>query len=425
MAEIARLSDMIAPPFYPLHHALMKEDGGGKREFWLKGGRGSGKSSFVSLEIILGLLKDARANAIVYRRVGATLRESVYEQMLWAVEKLGVSSYFHRRLTPLELVFAPTGQRILFRGADDPGKSKSLKLARGYFKYLWFEELSEFPSMDDVRTIKASVFRGGDGPCYAFYSYNPPVSRNNWVNGEALAPRADRWVHHSTYLQMPEKWLGDSFLSEAAHLKAVNECAWRHMYLGEVVGTGGQVFDNLCLHRIDDGEADSLHAFHNGLDFGFAADPDAFVRAAYDGRQRRLFILDEYCRARTPTDELAAQVRERAAGEIVRCDSAEPRMIQELRSRGIQAVGAKKGPGSVVHGVRWLQELREIAIDPDRCPCAAREFSQYEYLSDGRGGFSAGLPDRDNHLIDATRYALEDVISRRTARSFNRRGMGL
>lgn len=442
MADKAvRLSALIAPCFWPIHRELdfrrfeiARESGDarcntaeGKREIWLKGGRGSTKSSFVSIEIILGLLRDKRSNAIIYRKVAATLRESVYEQMIWAIEQLGIGEYFKYRLAPLEIVYLPTGQRILFRGADDPGKSKSIKLSRGYFRYLWFEELSEFEGMDDVRTIKASVFRG-ELPgvrCITFYSYNPPRSRNNWVNEEALAARADRWVHHSTYRQIPDKWLGESFLQETAQLEAANERAWRHMYLGEVTGTGGQVFDNLVLREITDAEIAGFQAFYNGLDFGFAVDPDALIRVAYDSRLRKLLVLDEFCAVRTPTDDLAARVHAVAGAEVVHCDSAEPRMIQELRNRGLQVVGAKKGPGSVAHGMRWLQELSEIAIDPVRCPHAAREFSGYEYRTDDRGGFLADYPDRDNHLIDALRYALENITAMRAAKSFNRRNMGV
>lgn len=417
-----RLTDVIAPGYYALHGDMKA---GRYAEYWLKGGRGSGKSSFISLEIVLGMMRDPRASAIVYRKVAATLRESVYEQMIWAIEALGLGELFRYRLSPLEIARPDTGQRILFRGADDPGKSKSIKLARGYFRYLWFEELSEFDGMDDVRTIKASVFRGANVGCATLYSYNPPRAHASWVNAEALAPRADRRVHHSDYRQMPPDWLGESFLSEAEQLRRTNERAWRHMYLGEVTGSGGQVFDNLCLRAVTDAETDALHAFYNGLDFGFAVDPDALIRAAYDPRARRLYLLEEYYGARTPLEELAERVRTVSRGEVVRCDSAEPRMIAELRGRGLQAVGAKKGAGSVAHGVRWLQELGEIVIDPARCPNAAREFSAYAYRPDGSGGFIPEYPDRDNHLIDATRYALEPVIARREARSVDRRALGI
>ena len=415
-----RLSGLIAPCYHPLHRSLKRD---GYVEYWLKGGRGSGKSSFISLEIALGLARSPGACAIIYRKVAATLRESVYEQMVWAIERLGLGAYFRCRLAPLEIVRADTGQRILFRGADDPGKSKSIKLARGYFRYLWFEELSEFDGMEDVRTIKASVFRGEGERGVTFYSYNPPQDHASWVNREALSPRPDRLTHHSSYLDIPAGWLGGDFIAEAEHLKAANERAWRHMYLGEVTGTGGQVFENLSLRPIAPEELASLHAFYNGLDFGFAVDPDALARVAYDPRRQTVWILGEYCAVRTPMDALAERVRAVAGSETVRCDSAEPRMIQELRARGVQAIGAKKGPGSVAHGLRWLQALGRIVIDPQRCPRAAREFSAYAFPPDGRGGFRAEYPDRDNHMIDAVRYALEPAIARRSAKSFDKRAL--
>lgn len=416
-----RLSELIAPGYYGVHGDMRA---GRFEEYFLKGGRGSAKSSFASIEMILALLRDPLANAIVYRRVANTLRESVFEQVLWAANALEMEGMFEIRRTPLELCLKSSGQRILFRGADDAGKSKSLKLAKGYFSYLWFEEAAEFSGMEDIRTIKASVLRGVDAST-TVYSYNPPISANSWINAEAMVPRPGRRIHHSCYTQLPRQWLGESFLSEAEALRCSNERAYRHMYLGEAIGTGGQVFDNLQLRSISDDELAAQDRMFNGLDFGFAVDPDAFVRAAYDARRRRLYILDEYYGVRTPVDRLAEEVQRRAAGESVHCDSADPRMIQELRNRGIAALAAKKGAGSVREGIRWMQELGEIIIDPARCPNAAREFSAYEYEADGCGGFRADCPDRNNHLIDALRYAMEDAIRRRNAKTICRNGLGI
>ena len=416
-----RLTELIAPKYYGLHRSLKE---GKYDEYFLKGGRGSAKSSFVSIEIILGLLRHPRANAVVYRRVAATLRESVYEQLLWAIEMLGLGGFFETRLSPLEIICRATGQRILFRGADDPGKSKSLKLAKGYFGYLWFEEAAEFPSMADLRTIKASVIRGGSGAA-CFYSYNPPLSVSSWINSEALLPRPGRIVHHSCYLDVPPLWLGEGFIAEAEALKKTNERAYRHMYLGEAAGSGGQVFENLTLRTVEDHEFETLDRSLNGLDFGFAVDPDAFIRVFYDAKLRRLFVAEEFFGVRTPAQRLAEEVKKRAGNETVHCDSADPRMIQELRLRGVNAVGAKKGPGSVRQGIRFLQELGEIIIDPARCPNAAREFSAYEYESDGFGNFRPDCPDKNNHLIDAARYALEDLIRRRSAGTLDRRKLGI
>lgn len=410
-----RLSDLIAPAFYGVH-ADMKAFA--HSEFWLSGGRGSGKSSFVSIEILLSMLRNPLVNAIVYRKVGATLRESVYGQMVWAIEKLGLERYFKCRLAPLELEYLPTGQRILFRGADDPGKSKSIKLARGWFGILWFEELAEFSGMEAIRTIKASVLRGGRA--ITIYTYNPPKSRNNWVNAEAMSIRADRLTHESSYLEMPEEWLGETFLAEAEQLKRTNERAYRHMYLGEITGTGGQVFDNLALGTARESGGTAFC----GLDFGFAADPDAFIRAEWEPRTRRIRVLDEFYSVRTPVERLAEEVLKRAGDAVVRCDSADPRIIRELRERGVNAIAVKKGAGSIESGVRWLQELGAIEIDPGVCPNAAREFSGYEYRTDSNGNPIAELPDRDNHLIDALRYAVEPLSARRSAGTVSRAKIG-
>lgn len=415
-----RISDVIAPVFLPVHRDIRR---GGHREYWLKGGRGSTKSSFVSLEIILNMIRTPGANAIVYRKVAATLRSSVYEQMLWAIDRLGVSRYFRPRLAPLEIEYLPTGQKILFRGADDPTKSKSIKLSRGWFGFLWLEELAEFQGIEAVRTIKASVLRGESG--ITFCSYNPPVSASIWVNEEAIKPEAGRMLHHSSYKDVPEEWLGETFLAEAEALRLSNERAWRHMYMGEVTGTGGQVFDNLILRRIEPGELDGMERFFNGLDFGFATDPDAFTRWAYSRKTRTLFALDEYYSARNSIDRISEECKKRAQGESVRCDSEDPRMISELRHRSVNALGVKKGPGSVEHGIRWLQDLGAIVIDPERTPNIAREFAKYEYRRDRHENFISEYPDKDNHTIDSARYALETEIGRKMIKTMDKSMLGL
>ena len=175
-----RLTSLIAPCFWRVHADIRR---GGHAEYWLTGGRGSGKSSFVSIEILLGLMRDEQANALIYRKVADTLRDSVYAQMLWAIDRLGVAEEWQAKISPMELLYRPTGQRVLFRGADDPQKSKGIKLKEGFFKYLWFEELSEFRNRDAIRTIKASVIRGAKA--VTLYTYNPPRSARMGQQGGA------------------------------------------------------------------------------------------------------------------------------------------------------------------------------------------------------------------------------------------------
>lgn len=408
MADV-RLSELIAPAFYPVHDAIKQA---AYREYWHKGGRGSCKSSFISIEIVLGMIGDPVANAMIYRKVADTLRDSVYAQMVWAIDKLGVSAYWQARVSPMELIYKPTGQRILFRGADDPQKSKGVKLQKGYFKYLWFEELTEFAGMADIDTIKASVIRGGDA--LTFYSYNPPMSALNWVNAEALLQPPGRLTHHSDYLGVPAAWLGKEFIRIADAMRTANERGYRHMYLGEVTGTGGQVFDNLTLRVIKPEEWQGLHTY-SGLDFGFATDPDTYVRCAYDRKRRRLYIVGEYANTGLLADALAKAVRPLCGSDIITGDSAEPRSIAAMRALGMRVIAAKKGPDSVEHGMKWLQSLAEIVIDPAACPFAAKEFSAYEYDRDKAGAILPRYPDKNNHTIDATRYAMESVSALKTA----------
>lgn len=404
-----RMSELLAPVFAPVHTDIRR---GGHAEYWLYGGRGSGKSSFVSIEIVLGMMKDPQANALVVRRVAKTLRQSVYEQLCWAIDRLGVDHLWARRLSPMELIYRPTGQRILFIGADDPQKSKGIKVSRGSFKFLWFEELAEFDGMGAVNTITASAVRGDSA--VTFYTYNPPASVANWVNEEALCIHEGRLSHKSSYLDIPPHWLGASFLSKADIMRRTNERAYRHMYLGEVTGTGGQVFENLKLRPV---LPEEWHGFptYCGLDFGFAADPDAFVRCAYDRKRRRLYVVDEFASTGLLTDRLAREVRARCGPDVITCDSAEPRSIAQLRALGLRVTAARKGPDSVEHGLKWLQTRWEIVIAPERCPFAAREFAQYEYDRDREDRVLPRYPDHDNHTIDAVRYAMESVSGMRQA----------
>ena len=414
-----KLSEIIAPTFYSVHRDINRQ---GHSDYWLKGGRGSTKSSFISFEMITQMLKDPLANSIVYRKVADTMRESVYAQMIWAIDMLGISRFFRNKISPLEIIYTPTGQRILFKGADDPGKSKSIKLQKGYFKCLWFEETTEFDGMEDIRTIKESVIRTVDH-AFTFYSYNPPKSANNWTNAEAIVPSKNRLVHHSDYTQVPQEWLGTAFIAEAEALRGTNEAAYRHTYLGEVTGTGGQVFDNLELGRIPDDELKVFDRFMHGHDFGFGVDPDAYVKAHFNKKLRKLFIVDEFYSIRTPLNRLAEEILKRAGKGVVTCDSADPRMIAELRRLGVQSLAAKKGPGSIEHGMRWLQDLNAIVIDPVRCPNAAREFSTYEYRQDKFGNFLADYPDKGNHSIDSCRYCVESESTARYAGTLNLKGL--
>lgn len=308
----------------------------------------------------------------------------------------------------------------MFRGADKPQKLKSTKVSKGYIRYIWYEETAEFNGMEEIRTINQSLMRGGND-FNVFYSYNPPKSQRNWVNKEVLTEQEGKIVHHSTYLTVPIKWLGEKFFKEAEHLKATKPENYNHEYLGEVTGTGGTVFTNITQRRISDEEIKGFDKIKRGIDFGYAADPFVYVVGHYDKKRKRLYIFDEIYKQGLSNAKAAEMIKERTNySQPIVCDSAEPKSIAELRGYGLRVQGAKKGPDSVEYGIKFLQSLDEIIIDNIRCPNTANEFYNYELEPDGNDGFKDGYPDRDNHTIDAMRYALEDEMRNRKARIISR-----
>ena len=410
------LTSLIAPAFYPVHRDIRA---GNHTHYWLPGGRGSCKSSFVSVEIPLGMMRDGaegkRTHALCLRRYGNTLRDSVFEQMQWALSVLGVSHLWRGSVSPMKFTYLPTGQTILFRGVDDATKLKSIKVGSGYIKYIWVEEANEFEGPEKLRSVLQSVMRGGE-KFTCFYSFNPPKAVRNWVNQYVQIERPDTLVHRSDYRTVPPQWLGEAFLAEAEHLAKVKPEAYRHEYLGEVTGTGGEVFTNIVLRKISDSEIQGFDRLRRGIDWGYAADPFAYNALHYDRTRRRIYIYAEIHKVRLSNRAAAEMVKKEAGNGWITCDSAEPKSIAEVQAYGLRVKGARKGPDSVEYGIKWLQDLEAIIIDPDRCPETAREFGSYELDRDKDGNFKAGFPDHDNHHIDAVRYACEDDMKKVTIR---------
>ena len=410
-----RLTDVLAPSFYPFHQAVKD---GLNSSYWLKGGRGSTKSSAISVEIILGIEKDVNANAVVLRKVAETLRESVYEQMLWAIDILGLTDEYHASVKPLRITKIKTGQRIIFKGAEKPKKVKASKFRRGYAKFIWFEEVDEFNSMAELRTIIQSLGRGGSG-IKIFYSFNPPESNTNWTNLEIQSQkvRDDVFIHHSDYRSVPKEWLGELFIQEAEHLRKTNESKWRHEYLGDVTGTGAEVFKNITIRRITDEEIAAFDKVHHGLDHGYAGDPMHYTKNHYDKTRLKLYIFGEVHQVGLSNRRAVEAIQKlNLDNDFVTADSAEPRTNSEFEGLGLRIKKAKKGPGSIEHGIKWLQDLEEIIIDPYRCPNTKREFTTYEVERDSNGNLKGSYPDKNNHSIDATRYSLEDEMAKRVAK---------
>lgn len=402
------LSEKIGSAFYDVAHDVFNH---GHTHYDFSGGRGSLKSSTVSVLVPLLLINNPGTHALVLRKVANTIRDSVYAQYIWAIGELGMAAYWEAKVSPMELIYKPTGQKIMFRGADDPMKIKSIKVPFGYIAVTHFEEKDQFAGRAEIRTILQSTMRGGS-VFWNFESYNPPISRDNWANKDSLEERADRLCHKSTYLQAPPEWLGEQFLSEAEHLKATDERAYQHEYLGIPVGTGGNVFDNLELREITDEEMSHFDHIYQGVDYGWFPDPFAFIRLHYDRARETIYLMDEIYQNKLTNEASGNIIIQRGYKDAyITCDSAEPKSVADYRAMGLPAKAAVKGPGSVDYGMKWLQR-RKIVIDRKRTPNAYNEFVNYEYDRNKDGDIISGYPDENNHLIDATRYAVERISRR-------------
>lgn len=381
--------------------------------FDVYGGRGSTKSSWASLMGVRLIMEHPDIHGLVLRKVGNTLQDSVYAQYIWAIGQLGVAEFWDAKKSPMNLIYKPTGQKIMFRGADDPMKIKSIKVSFGYIGYTHFEEKDQFAGREELRNILQSTMRGG-AVFWNFETYNPPKSRDNWANIDSAEDRPDRISHHSTYMDLdnPAEWLGEQFLDEAEVLKAKDPDAWRHEYGGEAIGTGGNVFDKLEIREITDAEIKRFDRIYQGTDWGWFPDPYAFVRLHYDAARETIYFIDEHYVNKESNEKTGKWILEHGYNDVfTTCDSAEPKSVSDYRAMGINAKDAVKGPGSVDYGMKWLQK-RKIVIDKRRTPNVYEEFTHYEYEKDKNENWISGYPDANNHTIDATRYALERVFGK-------------
>lgn len=407
---LIKISSLIPKPFHSVWKAAKDRD---ILHVVCKGGRGSGKSSDIA-HILIQLIMRYAVNAVAIRKSDNTLEQSVYEQLKWAVVEQQVMHLFKFNKSPLRITYIPRGNYISFRGAQNPERIKSLKDARFPFAIAWIEELAEFKTEDEVKTITNSLLRGelGDSLFYKFfYSYNPPKRKSSWVNKkyETQFQPKNTFVHRSTYLDNP--FIAKEFIEEANATKQRNERRYRWEYLGEAIGSGVVPFDNLEFRTITDEEVANFDNCRDGVDFGYANDPLAFVRWHYDKKHTTIYAIKELYGVKISNRKLAEWIQNQGySTDHIYCDSAETKSIAELRNEyGIKHVqGVKKGPDSVQYGEEWLGDLEAIVIDPKRTPNIAREFENIDYAVDRDGNPLPRLVDKDNHAIDATRYAFAD-----------------
>lgn len=381
-------------------------------EYVFEGGRGGLKSSFVAFKIVELIKNNPQMHACITRQVAGTLKDSVYANMKWAINELGLMEEFECKVSPLEIKYIKTGQTIYFRGLDDETKLKSIKPEFGYIGILWKEEKDQMKGDVQERSVNQSVLRGGD-ESYDFSSYNPPKSKSNWVNRIKLIPNPKRVIHHSSYLEAPAEWLGQKFIDDAAHLKEINPEAYEHEYLGVPNGDGGNVFEYLEIRDITDEEISRMDRIFAGVDYGWYPDAFCYLRTYYDSAREKIYLIDELYVNKWSNSKTADWIKKKGYDDYTMiCDSAEPKSVNDFRDAGLPARGAIKGPGSIEYGFKFLQ-TKTIVIDPKRTPNAYKEITEYEYDRDKEGNVISGYPDGNDHAISALRYAYEPLFNRR------------
>ncbi|MEG2533799.1 MAG: phage terminase large subunit [Gordonibacter sp.] len=430
------LSANIAPTFCTVSRAI---ETGTAWEILLKGGRGGTKSSYAYQKGLDVFLRRPHAQWVCLRRVGNTLRRSCFANVLWAISKRGMTvgkpgepTDFARTVSPMEITYNKTGQKVLFYGVDEPEKLKSITFADPASKIevvLW-EEYDQQDSLEAVRNVEQSLMRADY--VLELKLWNPDPDAEQWANKDAEREAPGRIVHHSTWRDVPQEWLGGRFVEQAEMLYEINPIAAKNEYDGECTGLTGKVFENVSCMTITDDDVAGLKWIRNGIDWGFQADPFVFLRVAYDRKSKSLYIFGELYNTKTldepnisavkeylcerslegvplRTEDGAPLFKRHKPENEIRADQSGAKDIATWDHDGVEVIGASKRV-PVADGIRWLQKRAHIYIDRDACPLAYQEFSRYRAVEDDEGRFK-GYPDKDNHTIDATRYAVYDLIA--------------
>jgi phage terminase large subunit len=376
------------------------------------GGASSGKSVFLAQRDVLDVLNGGR-NFLICRQVGRTLRGSVVQEINKVISRWGLNSLFDINKTD-GTITCKNGYQIIFAGLDDVEKLKSLTPARGVFTDVRVEEATEV-SFDSIKQLLKRQ-RGGDPetPKRLILSFNP-ILRTHWIFQEYFSGIG--WVDEQKAYRDPglsilkTTYQDNRFLTadDIKDLEGETDSYYYHVYtLGNWGILGHVIFTNWRVEDLADRQQEWTNR-RNGLDFGFSSDPAALAVSHYDKMRKTIYIYDELYETDLTNDILAERVKEKAGSDLVTCDSAEPKSITELRRAGVNARPAQKGKDSVNFGIQWLQQ-REVVIAKN-CVNAQMEFSFYHWKTDA-GGNALRIPvDKNNHLIDATRYAYEDDMA--------------
>ena len=394
--------------------------GGGYKKFWnfkgryrvVKGSRASKKSKTTALWYIYNIMKYKNANLLVVRKTYRTLKDSCYTELKWAIHRLGVDAFFSCTQSPLEITYIPTGQKIYFRGLDDPLKVTSITVDVGYLCWMWLEEAYEINSESDFDMLDESIRGNVSDDLFKqiTITFNPWNDRH-WLKKKFFDVKDDNILALTTNYKCNE-WLDEADLKVFETMKKNNPRRYQVAGLGNWGVVDGLVYENWKEQdfNIDDiKNKDTISVF--GMDFGYTNDPSTLFCGILDLKGKKLWVFDEmYKKGLSNKDIYNNVVKMGFVKEQIIADSSEPKSIDELKYYGIRRIqGAKKGKDSINNGIQWIQDL-EIIIHP-RCVNFLTEISNYQWDTDKFGNKINKPIDCFNHLMDAMRYALEKYIT--------------
>ncbi len=371
------------------------------------GGSSSGKSFSLAQRTVLDVFKGNR-NYLIVRNVQSTLKRSCLNEITKAISNFKLNEYFQVNKTDMIITCKLNNKQILFCGLDDVEKVKSITPIDGVITDIWVEEATE----TDYKAVKQldKRLRGKSKVVKRLTLSFNPILKDHWLYTEYF----DIWEDDKQYVEkdnvsiLKTTYKDNKFLAED-DIKALENESDKYYYevytLGNWGVLGAVIFKNWRVEDFSDIE-NTFDNFRHGIDWGFADDPFAYVKSHYDRMRRKLYICDEIEAVGLLNREAAPLVSKKANGDLVICDNASPKDVAEFSDLRINAVSARKGAGSIEYGIKFLQGL-EIIIHP-RCQNSKNEINKYKYKEDKNGNILPIAVDKDNHLIDALRYSLEN-----------------
>jgi len=373
------------------------------------GGSSSGKSFFLAQRCIIDVVS-FRRNYLVCRKTARTIKKSLFNELCKAIVAFKMERLFTINKTDLTFTCI-NGAQILSAGLDDTEKVKSITPTQGVLTDIWIEEATE-TDYNDVMQLRKRLRGESASPKRLILSFNP-IYQTHWLYKEYFTHYTESPYRSDNLFILKTTYKDNDFLTDQDRYTMENEKD-TYFYNVYTLGNWGVLGKTIYTsYKVDAFDTSTFDNIYNGLDFGFASDPTAYIRIHYDKKNKRIFVFDEFIELEMMNDAIATRLHSIIGAEYITCDSAEPKSIRELQTLGIRAKPAKKGKDSINFGIQWIKR-HEVIIHPS-CVNFIREIQLYQYATDKNGIYIAKPVDKDNHLLDAMRYALEECFTDETA----------